>query len=81
MTLVMCNIFDKKITLNNNNIIVSVIIYVSLQNSTSHETLMLSSEVNLKVTFVIDSVSTSFTLLENEFLPSCEYLRGFHSFQ
>jgi hypothetical protein len=35
------------------------------QNSTSHETLMLSSEMILKVTFAINSVSTSFTLIEN----------------
>jgi len=43
--------------------------------------LMLSSEVILKVTFALNSVSTSFTLIENEFLASCENPRCFSRFQ
>ena len=50
-------------------------------NSTGHLTLMSSSEVILKVTFAINSVSTSFTLIENEFLASCENPRCFSKFQ
>ena len=41
----------------------------------------LSSEVILKVTFALNSVSTSFTLIENEFLASCENPRCFSRFQ
>ena len=41
----------------------------------------LSSEVILKVTFALNSVSTSFTLIENEFLASCENPRCFFRFQ